>query len=102
MAQLVVTYYTPDDPKEFDRHYFETHVPLAKAIPGLRRFELTEGPVLTPAGASDIYRIAILHFDSVEAIRTSFASPQGQATSQDAQKFMTDRDTLLMFEKREI
>ena len=102
MAQMVVTYYTPEDPKEFDRYYFETHVPLAKTIPGLRRFELTEGPVLTPAGPSDIHRIAMLYFDSVEAIRAAFASPEGQATAQDAQKFMTDRDTMLLFDKREI
>ena len=102
MAQMVVTYYTPEDPEEFDRYYFETHLPLAKTIPGLRKFELTQGPVLTPAGPSDIHSIAILHFDNIDAIRTAFASPEGQATAQDAQKFMSDRDTMFLFEKHEI
>ncbi len=35
MAELVVLYKTPKDEREFDRHYVETHIPLAKKIPGL-------------------------------------------------------------------
>jgi uncharacterized protein (TIGR02118 family) len=38
-VKLVVLYPTPDDPDVFDRHYFDTHAPLVKAIPGLPRFE---------------------------------------------------------------
>jgi uncharacterized protein (TIGR02118 family) len=34
MAQMLAIYNTPKDPEAFDRHYFETHVPLAKRFPG--------------------------------------------------------------------
>jgi len=36
MAELVVLYKMPKDPKAFDKHYFEKHIPIAKKIPGLR------------------------------------------------------------------
>jgi uncharacterized protein (TIGR02118 family) len=28
MARMVVVYKTPRDPKAFDRHYFDVHVPI--------------------------------------------------------------------------
>jgi len=36
----------------FDKHYFEAHVPIAKKIPGLRKYEVSQGPVATPGGPS--------------------------------------------------
>ncbi|PTK04380.1 EthD family reductase, partial [Mammaliicoccus sciuri] len=35
MAHMLVIYRTPKDPKAFDEHYFNVHVPLAKQLPGL-------------------------------------------------------------------
>ena len=75
MAQLVVTYGTPSDPAAFDRHYSEIHVPLARAIPRLRRFETSRGPVLAPDGPSGVYMIATLHFDTLSDIAAAFGNP---------------------------
>ena len=50
MARLLVLYGTPKDPAAFDAYYASTHVPIAKKIPGLRRYEASRGPVLTPSG----------------------------------------------------
>ena len=36
-AELIVMYKTPKDAAAFDKHYFATHVPLAKKMPGLRK-----------------------------------------------------------------
>jgi uncharacterized protein (TIGR02118 family) len=33
MARLVAIYKTPKDVAAFERHYFETHVPLAERCP---------------------------------------------------------------------
>ena len=49
MAQVVVTYKTPKDPAAFDKYYAETHIPLAKKMTGLRKFEISQGPVISPA-----------------------------------------------------
>ena len=44
MAEIVVMYKTPKDPAAFDKHYAETHIPLAKKMPGLRKFQVSQGP----------------------------------------------------------
>ena len=41
-AELVVMYKTPKDTAAFGKHYFETHVPLAR-LPGLRKYQVSRG-----------------------------------------------------------
>ena len=97
MAQMVVIYRTPKDAEAFDRHYFEIHVPLAWKIPGLRKYEVSDGPVTTPLGTSDIYRIGTLYFDDMAAIQRAFASPEGQAAGADRRLFAPDESGVQMF-----
>ncbi|MGH6789681.1 MAG: EthD family reductase [Pseudolabrys sp.] len=102
MANLVVLYKTPKDAAAFDKHYFEKHVPIAKKIPGLRKYEVSKGPVMTPAGPSGVHLVATLQFDDVAAIQSAFASPQGQAAAADLQTFATGGADLLLFDNREV
>ncbi|ADL01189.1 EthD family reductase [Brevundimonas subvibrioides] len=101
MAQLVVTYRTPTDPAAFDAHYRDVHAPLARQIPGLRRFDLSDGPVMTPEGPSDIHSIAILTFDSLADLTAAMGSPEGQAAAADVGTFATGGASMQMFETRE-
>lgn len=82
-ARMVVIYRTPADPRRFDEHYARIHVPLAKQLPGLRRYEVSRPPVVTPGGNSDVYLIGTLYFDDLAAIRTAFATPEGRACAAD-------------------
>ena len=75
MADLVVLYKTPQDPKAFDTYYFENHIPLARKIPSLRKYTVTKGPIAT------------LSFDNMAAIGAAFASAEGMATASDVPKF---------------
>ena len=102
MARLVVLYKTPKDAAAFDKHYTEAHIAIAKKIPGLRKYEISHGPVVTPAGPSDIHLIATLHFDNRTAIGSAFASGEGQAAVADVQSFATGGVDMLMFETREV
>ncbi len=102
MARLMVMYKNPKDPAAFDKHYFGTHIPIAKKIPGLRKYEISKGPVLTPLGPSGFHLIATLHFDDLAAIQNAFASPEGQAAAADVQTFTTDAPNMLIFDSREI
>ncbi|HEY4840779.1 MAG TPA: EthD family reductase [Terriglobales bacterium] len=81
MARLVVVYKTPRDGAAFDQHYFGTHIPIAKKIPGLRKFEISQGPVLTPAGSSDFHLVATLHFDDMAAIQKGLRERGGPSRS---------------------
>jgi len=82
MARMVVIYKTPTDPGAFDAHYFSVHVPLVKKLPGLRGYDVSRGPVLTPTGPEP-YLVATLHFDDRVSILGAFASPEGKACAAD-------------------
>src|SRR5690349_18321598 len=62
MAQVLVLYHTPADSAAFDRYYRDTHIPIAKKIPGLRSYLISHGPVQALAGSAP-YLVAILDFD---------------------------------------
>ena len=102
MATLVVMYKTPKDPAAFDKYYVEKHIPLAKKIPGLRKYEVSQGPVATPAGPSAYHLVALLHYDNIAAIQSAFASPEGQAAVADVQAFATGGADIIMFDTRQV
>jgi uncharacterized protein (TIGR02118 family) len=102
MTRLVVLYGKPKDPGAFDKYYFGTHVPIAKQIPGLRKYEVSRGAVGTPAGPARHHLIATLHFDDIKAVQAAFASPQGQAAAADIAEFATGGVEMMFFDSAEI
>ena len=80
----------------------EKHIPLAKKIPGLRKYEVSEGPVPTPAGPSGYHLVALLHFDDLAAIQAAFGSVEGQAAVADVQTFATGGVDIFMFDTRQV
>ena len=102
MARLVVLYRIPKDATAFDKYYANTHIPIAKKIPGVRKYEVSRGPVTTPAGPSAFHLVATLHFDDLAAIQAAFASAEGQAAGADVEKFATGGAELLIFDSREV
>ena len=104
MARLLVMYRTPKDAAAFDKYYFETHVPIAKKLPGLKKYEVNQGAIGSPAGISGWHRIAILHFDDMAAIHAAFASPEGQAAVADLGVFAPEPGgvQILLLETRQV
>lgn len=102
MAKLIALYKTPKDKTAFDRYYHATHIPLAKKIPGLRKYDISKGGVNTPAGPSDFHLVATLQFDSVAAIQSALGSPEGQATAGDLGNFADGGVDLLVFDTVEV
>lgn len=101
MANLIVLYKTPKDPAAFDKHYAETHIALAKKLPGLRRYEISRGPVGSPAGPTGVHLVAILNFDNTAAIQSAIASPEGQAALADVQRMATGGTDTFVFDSAE-
>jgi uncharacterized protein (TIGR02118 family) len=85
MVRFLVVYPQPSDPAAFDRHYFEVHVPLAKCLPGLRRYTVSKAPARI-RGAEPFYLVAELDWDDMEALRRDFASDLGQETASDVER----------------
>lgn len=102
MAKLVVMYKKPSNVAAFDAHYASTHAPLAKKIPGLRRFEVSTGPISTPQGDSPWHLIVSLEFDSVDALKKGLDAPEGRAAAGDLSNFAQAGVELLMFDTKEV
>jgi uncharacterized protein (TIGR02118 family) len=98
MVKAVVLDAPPEDPDDFERYYAETHTSLAKAIPGLQRFESARG-VATPDGSAvPFQRIAELTFDDVNALQAGLSSDEGQAAVNDIPRFATGGATIFFAE----
>ncbi len=52
-AYLLAMYNQPADPTTFEQYYADTHIPLAKQIPGVRSVEINSGGVHAPDGSPD-------------------------------------------------
>jgi uncharacterized protein (TIGR02118 family) len=81
-ARFTILWSKPKDVDAFERHYREVHVPLAKKMPGLRRYTLSRNtsPV---RGGEPYFLIAELDWDDMESLQLAFASPEGRATGAD-------------------
>ena len=101
MTQLLVLYNTPQDPAAFDRYYQDTQIPIAKKIPGLRSYTISNGPVQALAGTAP-YMIATLSFDSMADLQAALASAEGQAAAADVANFATGGATLLAHDTKSV
>jgi uncharacterized protein (TIGR02118 family) len=103
MAKMVVIYEKPEDVATFERHYWETHIPMAKRLPGLRRYEVSYGPIVSPAAPSKAWLIGTLTFDSLDDIRAAFASEVGQECAADRRNYAPDpsKFQMLLFDDKE-
>lgn len=84
-ARFLVLYETPPDPAAFDRHYREVHLPLARKLPGLRRYTIGD-EVTVVRGGEACHLVVELEWDTMEELRVAFASPEGRACAEDAER----------------
>ena len=101
MAQVLLLYNTPAEPAAFDRYYHQTHIPLARKIPGLRSYLISNGPVQALAG-SPPYLVAVLSFDSMADLNSALGSPEGQAAAADVPNFASGGATLLIYDSKAV
>ena len=101
MTQLIVLYNTPRDPAAFESYYQQTHIPIAKKIPGLRSYSVSNGSVQALAGTAP-HLIATLAFDSMADLQSALASAEGQAAAADVANFATGGATLLIHETKSV
>jgi uncharacterized protein (TIGR02118 family) len=97
MARMVVIYKKPADVEAFEDHYFETHIPLVKKIPGFKKYEISRGPVGVLPGPTDIHLVETVYFDDFEAMKKGFASPEGHAAGADRRSYAPDDSGVQMF-----
>jgi uncharacterized protein (TIGR02118 family) len=101
MVRVLVLYNAPADPEAFDRYYEETHIPLAKQLPGLLRYTVSKN-LAALGGDAKYHLIAELDWESTEAMQAAFASPIGAETAADVPKFATGGSSLMVYEVAEV
>src|SRR5260221_1482302 len=98
MVKLTVLYGPPSDPAAFDEYYLSTHVPIANALPGLRRNEVSKVSGTLDGSTSPYYLHCDLYFDSADALMAAVSSPEGAAAAADVPKFATGGVTMMTCE----
>ena len=89
MVKLVALYKKPADVDAFEKHYRETHTPLALQLPGLVKLEVSQMSG-SPGGDARYHMMAELYFETKEAMFTALQSEQGKATAKDVMGFAGD------------
>ena len=83
----LIAYWTapkPDQTDAFEQEYWDTHIPLAEAVPKLNRLVLTRTADGLEGGEPGFYRIAELVWDSADDFASCAASPEWLALREDA------------------
>jgi uncharacterized protein (TIGR02118 family) len=85
---MVVLFRRPDLTADQFRHHLEdVHAPLAKALPGLRKYRQNYAVASATRKDPGWDAIVELFFDSREAMEAAWASPQGAASDADLPLF---------------
>ncbi|PYP83766.1 MAG: ethyl tert-butyl ether degradation protein EthD [Blastocatellia bacterium AA13] len=100
-VKFIVIYPRPTDVDAFEKLYQEEHVPMAvEKLEGKTKFVATK-VVGSPAGEAPFYRIAEVHFPSLEALQACAASPGGQETIGHAAKISSGGPPILLIAEEE-
>lgn len=89
MYRLTVLYGHPKDPAEFDRYYYDVHIPIAKAMKGLKGWTIGKCEPAAPGETPPYYMIVGLYTETRADLDAILASPEGQAAIADVPKFAT-------------
>ena len=85
-VKLIVAYPQPKDAAAFEKVYAEEHVPMAIAnLHGKTKIVATK-VLPSPQGDNPIYRVAEVHFPSMEALQKCAESAGGKQTLANAAK----------------
>ena len=79
-AKLVVLYPYPQDVDAFERAYTEEHVPMVNenSMKGITKFVATKVVGTADGSAAPFYRMAELHFPSLETLQACASSASAQ------------------------
>ena len=100
-VKLVVIYPRPTDVEAFEKVYRDEHIPMAvEKLVGKTKIVATK-IVDSPQGTPLFYRIAEIHFPSLEALKTCAASEGARATFAHAESISTGGKPIFLVDEKE-
>ena len=95
-VKLIVAYPQPQDASAFEKIYQQQHVPMAIAnLHGKTKMVATK-ILQSPQGEPQFYRVAEVHFPSMEALQHCAESAGGKETLAHAEKISTGGPPVIM------
>jgi uncharacterized protein (TIGR02118 family) len=86
-AKITLYYGQPKSAEEFDKYYYEKHLPRVYAVKAVKKVEISR-PVPTPDGKPPAtYLIIEMYFDSLEALRAEQATDEWKGIAADVSNF---------------
>jgi uncharacterized protein (TIGR02118 family) len=93
--RMTILYGLSEDPAAFEKYYREVHIPIARKMKGLRKWNLSW--IDPPEGVTPQYQlVAELYARTRADLETVLASPEGLAASEDLKNFVTGTVDFLM------
>lgn len=89
MVKLIAYYKEPSDKDDFEKKYFEEHLPLARKMPGLIKAEVSKLKNLGE-GHSGYYLQTDMYFENKEALDSAMSSAEGKAAAKNLMSFAKD------------
>ena len=100
-VKLIVMYPRPKDIDAFEKLYQTEHVPMAvQKLQGKTKLVATKVNA-SPQGTPQYYRIAEVHFPSMEALQACAASPGGKETLGHAAKISSGGPPVMLIAEEE-
>ena len=99
-AKILVLFGKPQNPQQFDEQYWKEHVPIAKQMPGLKKYTVNK-VVAAPRGRPAFYQVVELEFDNMENLKKALDSQAGKDSGRHAVKMATGGITFLYAEPKE-
>lgn len=96
MHKIVVLYPPQPDPAAFKAYYVQTHIPLARKLPGLLDLRYSFD-VQAVGGESPYFCIFEAEFSDGAAMGAAMGSPEGQAVAADVPNFAAIAPTLIHY-----
>ena len=100
MTKLIAYYKAPENKEEFEKKYFEEHLPLAKKMPGLVKCEVVK---LKGLGGADprFFMQTDMYFENEEALNIAMSSEEGRAAAKNLMSFAKDYVSMCVGEEVE-
>jgi uncharacterized protein (TIGR02118 family) len=78
-TKITIIYDNPTDAAAFEAGYADGHVALAKALPGLQRFETSKVWPKEDGSPTPLYRMVDLYFPDYDTASAAVATPEAGA-----------------------
>lgn len=102
-VKLIVAYPTPTDIDAFEKVYTEDHVPMAvEKLAGKTKLVATKILSMADGSPAPYYRVAEVHFPSMDALAACAGSEDGQATVNHAVEISSGGTPLFMVAEEEV